>query len=145
MLQNWNPALAVSAEASPCTGQSMLSACVMTGIPYVALPVACLIAVKVVERLLASLRQRPTIAIVRVKAVVHVSIETVVAVEPWTSSNEKAAIEPVGPIVAVGRAVIGWIVEVPIGADGLNANTDADLGLPDRCSAEECNCESCER
>ena len=41
----------------------------MTGIPYVALPVACLIAVKVVERLLASLRQRPTIAIVRVKAV----------------------------------------------------------------------------
>ena len=99
----------------------------MTGIPYVALPVACLIAVKVVERLLASLRQRPTIAIVRVKAVVHVSIETVVAVEPWTSSNEKAAIEPVGPIVPIRGAVVRSVVIVPIRASGRCADTNHNL------------------
>jgi hypothetical protein len=99
----------------------------VAGVAYVAFPVSCLVTLEVVERLRAARRQWPAIAVMRVKAIVHVAVKAVVAVEPWTSSNEDAADKPVGPIVAVGRAVIGGIVEVPIGATGFNANTDGDF------------------
>jgi hypothetical protein len=127
---NRDSALAVSAEAGVSTGEGVFSAGVMPGVAYMTLSIACLIAMEVVKRRLAPCRHRPTIAVMRVKAVVHMTIETVVAVEPWTSSNEYAADEPVGPVVAIGRAVIRSIVEIPIWAAGLNANTDSDLSRP---------------
>ena len=97
----------MSAETSSRTGKLVLSAGLMGGVAYVASPVACLIALEMVERPRAARRQRPPISVTRVKAVVHMTIEAAMAVEPWTSPNEQAADKPIGPIVAVGRAVIG--------------------------------------
>jgi hypothetical protein len=127
---NRNPALAVSPEAGMSTGEGMLSARVMASVAYVALSITCFIAMEVVKRRLAPAGHWPPVAIVWVKAVVHMAIESVVAVEPGTSSNEYAADEPVRPVVAIGRAVIRSIVEIPIWAAGLNANTDSDLSRP---------------
>jgi hypothetical protein len=114
----------------------------MAGIPNVALSIPCFITVEVIEGLLAALRHRSSITVVGIEAVVHMAVKAVVAVEPWTSSNEDAADKPVGPVVAVGRAVIRGIVEVSIGASGFNTDVDGDLGRPDRCTAEQRNCES---
>jgi hypothetical protein len=117
----------------------MFSASVMPGVAYMAPSVTRFIAMEVIERSLAARRQRPTIAIVGVKAIVHMAIETGVTVEPGTRSDEQATDEPVGPVVAVGSAVIGRVVEVAIGADGLDADTDGDLGRPKGCSTEQRN------
>jgi hypothetical protein len=68
------------------------------------------------------------ITVTRIVAVVDVAVKAVGAVEPGACSDEQPAHKPIRPIVAVGRAVIGGIVEVPIGATGFNANTDGDLG-----------------
>jgi hypothetical protein len=100
----------------------------MAGVPYMALPIACLVAMEVVEWRLAALRHWPSVAIVRVKAVVNMAEKAMVAMEPWTSSNEDAAVKPVGPVVTVGRAIIGSVVKVSIWAAWFNANIDGDLG-----------------
>jgi hypothetical protein len=111
----------------------------MAGIPNVALPIARLIAVEVVEWRLATLRHRPMVAVMGVIAVVYVSVKAVMAVEPGTSPNENATDKPVRPIVAIGSAVIRRIVEVPIGAAGFNADTHCYLSWPKRCTAEQSN------
>lgn len=120
----------MSAEAGSSTGKGTLSTCLMARIPDVTLSIARLIAMEVVKRRLAALRHWTAVAVMRVKAVVYMAEKAMMAVEPWTSSNEYAAVKPVGPIVAVGRAVIGSIVKVSIGAAWFNANIDGDLGRP---------------
>jgi hypothetical protein len=120
----------VSAEACTSAGKCVFSAGVMARVAYVPLSIACFIAMEVVERRLAACRQWPVVTVMRVKTIIHVTIETVVPVEPGTRSKENAADKPVGPIVAVGRAVIRRIVEVPVGAGRLDTDTDSDLGWP---------------
>jgi hypothetical protein len=117
----------------------MFSACVMAGWAYVTSPISRLVAVEVVESLLAAPRQRTGITVVRVKAVVHVAVEAVPAVEPWACAKKDSADKPVRPIVAVGCAVIRSIVEVAIGAPGFDANADCDLSWAQGCRAEQHN------
>jgi hypothetical protein len=114
----------------------------MASVASVAPPVAGFVSVEVVETLLSAARQRPMVAIMRVKTVVDVAVEAVRAVEPGSGSEKHPAVKPIGAIVAVGRAVIGSIVEVPIGADGFYSNADADLGRPHGRTAEQRNRES---
>jgi hypothetical protein len=117
-----------AAAAAVVSGERMFTAGFMAGIANVALPVARLVAVEVVEALFASSRQRSVVAVVGVKAVVDMAVKAAVAVKPRTRSDEEAALNPVGPIVAVGGAVIRLIVEVAVGAIGRHSNVDGNLG-----------------
>jgi hypothetical protein len=108
--------------------QCVFVACVVGSVAYMALAVASLIAVEVVEALFAASRQRSGIPVVGIIAVVHVAIEATVTVEPRTRPDEDAARKPVRAIVAVWRAVVRRVIKVTVGASRCNAYTDGNLG-----------------
>ena len=103
----------------------MFPAGFMTGVPYVAAPIARFIALEVIELLRATLRHRAIVAMVRVVAVIDVAIEIAASVIPRPRADEDATVVPVGPVVSVRGAVIGRVVEVSVGAD--RCHTDADV------------------
>jgi hypothetical protein len=119
------------------TGQGVFAASIMASVAYVALPVPRLVAVEVVELLLTAPWQRSVVAVTRVKAVVDVAVKAGTSVEPGTSSDEQPAGKPIGPIVAVGRAVIGYVVEVAVGARWRHSNADGNLRRPQGCTTEK--------
>jgi hypothetical protein len=102
----------------------------MAGVAYVASAVACFVAVEVVKSLLTASGQRSTVTVMGVKAVVDVAVKAARAVKPGTSSKKHAAYKPVGAVVAIRRAIIGSIVEVPIRANRRHSNVDCNLGRP---------------
>jgi hypothetical protein len=57
------------------------------------------------------------------------AVEVGRAVKPRAGSEEDAAYEPVGAIVAVGSAVIGWVIEVPIRTNRGRSDAYADRDL----------------
>jgi hypothetical protein len=95
----------------------------------------------------AVLGEAAAIAETWVKRTVDRTIEAARAAEPATGTEEDAASKPLWPIVAVGCAVVGCIVEVAIRADRSRA-TDLDaernLGVrPGRWDEQECGCRYC--
>ena len=92
-------------------GQGVLMATVVIAGPGVATAVARLVAMEVVEGLSAALGERSVIAVTRIVAVVDVAVEVVAAVIPVARSDEDSVHKPIGPVVAVGRALIGSIVK----------------------------------
>jgi hypothetical protein len=60
----------------------------MAGSAFMALAIPCLVSVEVVELLLATLRQRSIVSVVRVKAVVYVAVKAMRTMKPGTGSNE---------------------------------------------------------
>ena len=65
---------------------------------------------------LIDLRHWSFVTVPSVEAVIDVAMEVCGAVEPASGSDEDAAVEPLGTIVAVGRAAIGSVVVVSVGA-----------------------------
>jgi hypothetical protein len=61
----------------------------------------------------------------RVIAVVHMAEKAVAAPEPRAGSDKYPAIEPVGAIVAIGSAIVGGVVEIPIRAIRRRSEVDA--------------------
>ena len=116
------------AAAAAVAGEGVFATGIMTSIAYMALPVPRFVPVEVVELLLAATWQRAMVAVTGIVAVVDVAVKTTVAVEPGAGSEKDTTVKPVGPVVAIGCAVIGRVVEVAIGADGLHTNADRDLG-----------------
>ena len=109
------------------TGQSVFTAGLMIAFDHVALPVSGLIAVEVVVGFISAPRKRSAVAVTRVKPVVDMAGEVFGAVEPGASSQKYTTNKPVGPVVAVRRAVVGRIREVAIGSDGRHSDGDGDL------------------
>jgi hypothetical protein len=124
----------VAAAAAVESGEGVFPAAIVATGSYVAFPIARLVSVEVVELLFAVARQRSVVAMVRVKAVVDMAVEAMRAVKPRTGTKKHPADKPVGAIVAIGRAVIWGIVEVPVRANGSHSNADGDLGWPQRCT-----------
>jgi hypothetical protein len=116
-------------RGSPISREASFFGSVMIGGTFVTLAIARLVSMKVVEWLLAALRQRSTVPVVRVKSVVDVTVEAMGTVKPWTCSYEQPADKPVGAIVAIRCAVVWCIVEVPIGTHRRHSNVDADGDL----------------
>ena len=110
---------------------AMFVAGFVAGIPYMALSISRLISLEMGERMVVAGGQRADVAVMGIEAVIHVTEEAVWTVEPGACADEDAADKPVGPIVAIGGAVIRRIVEVPVGAIGCRAkvHADRDLGL----------------
>src|ERR1700678_3439475 len=67
------------------------------------------------------------IAVIRMKAVIYVTLEIVRAVKPGAGANDHTAGEPFGAVVAVGCAAVGSGVIVTIGTVRGNADGDAHL------------------
>ena len=123
-------AAAMAAATTSVSWEGVLIARFVAGIAYMALAIARFVSLEVVEPLRSTPRQRSSVAIVRVIAVVDVAVKAARAVVPGTGSEKDSADKPVGTIVAVGRTVVGRVVEVAVGASGLRPDTNAngDLG-----------------
>src|ERR1700758_4864259 len=100
----------------------------MFAFDYVASPISRLVAAEVVVGLISPRRHRSSVAVMRVKPVVNMAREVLRAVEPRAGSNKHAASKPIGPVVAVRRAVVWSVREVPIRARGRLSNADGALG-----------------
>ena len=134
--------LAVVSAATVESGEGVFSAAIVATGSYVAFPIARFVCVEVVELPFSTARQGSIVAMMRVKAVVDVAVEPVRAVKPRTSAKKHPANKPVGPIVAIGGAVIWGIVKVPIRANGSHSDFDGNLGRPQGCTTKQCNGES---
>jgi hypothetical protein len=131
------------AAAATVAGKSVLAAALMGRMVHnAASAIARFIGVKVVEALFTAPRDRAIVSVVRIETVVHVSVETMRAVEPGAGADEESADKPVRTVVAVGSAVVGCVIKVPIGAHGRDANADRDLGGAQSCTAEQRNREN---
>jgi hypothetical protein len=110
---------------------------VMTGVAYVALAIPGLVRVEVVERLISAFGHRSDVTMARIIAIVDVAIEAVRTVIPRTRSYEHAAVEPIWPIVPVGRTTIGRIVVVPIRTNRRGSNANGNLGRCCCCTTQQ--------
>src|SRR5271169_2474310 len=99
----------------------------MIAFDYVAFPVSRLVPVEVVVGLISPPRQRSSVTVMRVKPVIDVAGEVFRAVEPRASSNKYTASKPVGPVVAIRRAAVWSVREVPIRAHRRHSNADGNL------------------
>ena len=109
------------------SSSKVLVACIVVGLPDVALAVARFVALEVIEGLCAAIRERSAVAVVGIVAVIDVAVEAMVTVEPRAGADEDATVEPVGTVVAVGGAVVGGVVEIAVGAVGWGSDADGDL------------------
>ena len=115
--------------AAAVPGKGMFTASIVSSRAYVALAVAGFISLEVIEAGGTALREGAVVAITGIEAVIYVSVEAGVAVEPGTGADEEPAHEPVGAVVAVWRAVIGRVVEVSVRAHRSDADVDGNLGV----------------
>jgi len=137
--------MAAVSAAAMIAGQCMLAATVMTGRTYMAMAVPRLVGVEVIEGLSAALGPWPTVSMPRVEAVVDVAIEVRRAMKPRAGSDEYSVGEPIGPIVAVRRAIIGRVVEVTVRAHRSwpEVDPDRELGRRGRHAIEQPSCDNC--
>jgi hypothetical protein len=105
----------VRSATTVVSGKGVLSATVVAwGSDDMAASVSCLIGLKVIEWFGAAARHWPGVSVVRVKAVIHVTMEAYRSMEPRPSSKEHATGKPVRPIVPIGSAIIGRVIEISI-------------------------------
>jgi hypothetical protein len=69
------------------------------------------------------------VAMTRVEVLIDVPAEVAVTVEPWTGSDKDATRKPLWTVVAVGSAVVGGEVIVPVRTDRSRPNIDAQRYL----------------
>ena len=122
--------------ASAISGEGALIVRFMAGGTYVALSIARFVPLEVIELTCSALREWSSVTVARVITVVDVAVKAARTMKPWTGSDEQPANKPVRAIVAVGRAVIRRVVEVPVGAHRRHSNADSDLGRCHGSSAE---------
>jgi hypothetical protein len=68
-------------------------------------------------------------SIIAIEMVVDVAPEVVASVVPRTRADEDASRKPFGAVIAIGSAIIGWVIEVPVRTLGRRPNLHRDLGL----------------
>lgn len=88
--------------------------------------------------MLAARRQMPVIAVMRIEVVIHMAAEVHWPVEPWAGADEHAIREPFRPVIAIGSAIIGRIIEIAVRASRRRAyvHTHTDLSSRLRSSSE---------
>ena len=118
---------AAAAATAMESRQRMLALRPMARLPNVSVPVPRLISLEMIETLRSALGQRPVIPIPRIEPVIDVPIKSVRPMKPGPSPNKYAAHKPVRPIISIGRAVIGCIVEIPIRAIGRRSDVYNNL------------------
>lgn len=132
-----------SVAGAAISGESTFPARVMAGRAFVTSTITRFIAMKVVEGLSSVFRNRPVVSMTRIESVVDMAEEPVRSVKPRACPNKNPAHKPIGPIVTVGGAVIGCVVEIPIGAHRCHSDTDCHLGRSHRSPAHHDSCQNC--
>jgi hypothetical protein len=124
-------------RTTPISGEGVFSFPFVGSVAYVASPIPRLVCLEVVKALRPALRQRSSVTVMRIKAVVDMAVKAVMAVKPGASSNKHPASKPIGSVVAVRNTVIWRIVEVPIRTHGSRPDVYADgnLGWRQGCTA----------
>jgi hypothetical protein len=74
-----------------------------------------------------SMRDWPFIAMGRMEVIVNVTMEVLVAVKPWTGTDEDTPVKPLWTVIADGSTVVGSNIKVTIGAIRGLPNVDSDL------------------
>ncbi len=120
-------ATVLSTAAAVETRQRVFAAGIVAGRAHVAASIACFIALKVVELLRPAARQRTMIAVAWIVAVVDVAVKAAWSMEPRPCAEEDPSHKPVRPVVAVGRTIIGGIVEISVRADRRHTDLDGNL------------------
>jgi hypothetical protein len=106
----------------------VFAAAVMTGGSNVPKAISGFVGVKVGERTFPSIGNGARITVVRIKAIVYVSVEAARSTKPWSHSNKSAANEPVGTVIPVGGTAVRGIVKVAIGTVRGQIDASGDLG-----------------
>jgi hypothetical protein len=114
---------------TPISGKRMFTRPVMARVAHVAPPIARLVSVEVIKALRSALRQRSSVTVMRIIAVVDMAIKAVMAVKPGARSKKHPANKPIGSIVAVRSTVIGRVVEVSVRTHGSRPDVYADGNL----------------
>src|ERR1035441_7352200 len=104
-------------------GKGMFAAGIMVALADVAASIAGFVAVEVVEALFAAAGHGTVVAVMGIVAVIDVSVEVFVPVEPGAGANEHAALKPVRTVVAIRGAVVGSVIEVPVDRKSTRLNS----------------------
>jgi hypothetical protein len=75
---------------------------------------------------LTAMRKFAMVPVVRIIAVIYISVPAVGAMEPWACSEEDAIRKPVWTVIAIGSAIVGGVIEVSIGTDGGRSHVHAE-------------------
>jgi hypothetical protein len=87
---------------------------------------------------------RTVIAMVDIVVIIYVAIKMFGTMKPWTGTYEDtAAGKPLWTVVSIGRAGIGRVIVVTVGAHGCCADANTDLGLCLRRSGNEAQTGDC--
>jgi len=74
-------------------------------------------------------RHRAVIAMIRMETIIHMAVEALGAVKPWTSANEDATCKPLRAVVTVWCAGVRRDVVIAVRTYRCDSNVDAHLGL----------------
>lgn len=99
----------------------------MTVASLVAMEILNVTRMAVRSEVFAALGVIAMVSVVTIEVIVDVSPEAPVTVEPWTCTDEDAACEPLGPVVAIGSTFIRRVVEITVGTDWRRPDLDRDL------------------
>jgi hypothetical protein len=92
-----------------------------------AAPIKHLVSVEVIKGLVSTVRMWTSVAVMRIETVINVALEVVGAVEPRAGSDEHAASEPLGPVVAVWSAIVWGVIVVAVRASRFCSDINRDL------------------
>jgi len=71
---------------------------------------------------------RAVIYMARIVIGINVSVKATWTTEPRPGADENASCEPLRPVIAERRALVGRVIEIAVRTDGRHSNVDADLG-----------------
>jgi hypothetical protein len=80
-----------------------------------------------VERMVAPVRQRASVPVANVEAIVDMSAKVCRAMKPPAGTDKGTAHEPFRSVVTIGRAGIGGVVVVTVRAYGFDPDADANF------------------
>ena len=75
----------------------------------------------------AALRGRPMVAVAVVECVIHMSMEVMRSMKPWSSTDEYATVEPLRTVVTIRRTSVGGNFVIAIRTNGRRTYVDGDL------------------
>jgi hypothetical protein len=117
----------------------------MARVSDVPLTIPRFVAVKVVKRLSTTVRDGSVVAVARIVAIIYVSIEPMMTMEPGPCADEQTTIEPVWTVIPVRRTFIRRVIKIPVRAYWLGSDIDRDLRRRNRGTTQSSRSNCCQR
>jgi hypothetical protein len=117
---------AMASAADVTSAAAVTSAADVASAADVTAPITHLVPVEVIEGPVSTERMRTAVAVTRIEAIINVADEVCGAVVPRAGTDERAVVEPFGPVVSVWGACVGAGVVVAVRA--IRFYSDGALG-----------------